>query len=774
MGRYDDFTRQELIRRIERLEKELEAKPAAGDRFRERYARQILDSIPDMLTVLDRSGRLVELVSSERANHVGLPADEIIGREIGSMLSPEACRSVANNLENVFATGCGSASHHDITLDGVTRNYENRIFPLDDTYALCICRDITETESAKHELELVKYALNNVNEEIYACDPDGTMEYANERFRVHHDLTGDLSAHKVYDFWSFKGSRAQWEDRLQKIRRDNGEHKYTVRFRDPQGRIVAWDIASYLIYDRFRQREIVWFFSRDVTARIEQENRVKEINSVLGCILDNVPVYLFVKDPGNEFRYLYWNKAFADFSHIPASKAVGHTDFEIFPNRRDAEHFRHDDLELLRTGGSISFSEEYVTATGETRMVSTTKSLVPIDGRLPLIIGVSWDITDQKNAELEIIEARIRAEEADKLKSAFLANMSHEIRTPLNAIIGFAKLMLTAETEQEKQEYASIIDTNSELLLHLVNDILDISKIEAGTLEFEFKPMNLNELCRSEYEVHKTRVKPGVELVFEESVENPEIECDRNRLAQVITNLLNNASKFTDRGEIRFGFDVRDGTVEFFVRDTGAGIPGARIKEIFDRFVKLNHGVSGSGLGLAISKMIVERMDGRIAVESEEGRGTCFRFTIPVKHREKTPSGKSVATEKDVPPDANGWTLLVAEDAETNFRLIGTVLGSRFRLVRACTGAEAVEMFERVHPDAVLMDVRMPVMDGLEATRRIRRTNPDVPVIAMSAHTYGNEREQALEAGCNEFLSKPLSPAALHKALNRCLLKLDN
>ena len=272
---------------------------------------------------------------------------------------------------------------------------------------------------------------------------------------------------------------------------------------------------AYIIYDHFKEREIVWFFGRDATLRIEHENKVKEMNSILDSILNNIPVYLFVKDPGNDFRYLYWNRAFAEYSGIPVEKAIGHTDAEIFPSPKDAEHFRRDDLELLRTGEHVTFIEEYVNTSGETRIVNTSKSLVPVENRLPLIIGVSWDITDLKNAELEIVEARIRAEESDKLKSAFLANMSHEIRTPLNAIVGFAKLIGSAETEEEKEQFAEIIDTNSELLLQLINDILDLSKIEAGTLEFRFRPMNLNELCRSEYEVHKTRVKPGVELVFE-------------------------------------------------------------------------------------------------------------------------------------------------------------------------------------------------------------------------------------------------------------------
>lgn len=692
MSRYDACSREELIRRIEELEKHAAPDAPEPNRFRERYARK-------------------------------------------------------------------------------TRNYENPIMPLDERHALCICRDITEAEAAKHELEMVKYALNNVEEEIYACDLDGTMKYANEQFRVHYDLHGDISQHKVYEFWAFQGTRPQWEERLAKIRRDNGSHKYTVRFKDETGRIVAWDIVSYIIYDHFKQREIVWFFGRNVTTRITHENKVKEMNSILESILNNIPVYLFVKDPGNEFRYLYWNRAFEEFSHITAAEAVGHTDYEIFPNPKDSEHFRRDDLELLRTGKRMTFIEEYVTATGDTRIVNTSKSLVPVENRLPLIIGVSWDITDQKNAELEIVEARIRAEESDKLKSAFLANMSHEIRTPLNAIVGFAKLMSAAESEEEKQQFADIIDSNSELLLQLINDILDISKIEAGTLEFKSKPMNLNELCRSEYEIHKDRLKPGVRLVFEEKHKNVEIVCDHNRLSQVITNLLNNAAKFTEKGEIRYGFELVGNRVNFYVEDTGVGIPKEKVDKIFARFVKLNAFAAGTGLGLAISKMIVERMNGTIGVESEEGRGTRFHFTIPVVQHE---TSDEVPSPEDSPGKESFslWTLLVAEDSDINFKLIEAVLNRRFKITRARTGAEAVELFEKIRPDAVLMDIRMPVMDGLEATRRIRDLSTDVPVIAMSAYSFGNEIEGAREAGCNDFLVKPLSQNTLNKALNTCLVDL--
>ena len=631
MSRYDNCSREELLRRIEELEAQLDTPKGSGSRFRERYACKILDSIPDMLTVLDRDGTLVELVSADETNHVGVPGGELAGQNIRTMLSPAACRNVKNNLDNVFATGCGSSSHHDITLDGRTRNYENRIFPLDGEHALCICRDITEAEAAKHELEMVKYALNNVDEEIYACSLDGTMEYANEQFRVRHDVEGDLSQHKVYDFWSYEGSRLQWEARLAKIRRDNGSHKYTVRFKNEQGRIVAWDIVAYIIYDYFQEREIVWFFGRDVTQRIEHENKVKvkEMNSILECILNNIPVYLFVKDPGNEFRYLYWNRAFEEYSRIPASRALGHTDYEIFPSPKDAEHFRQDDLTLLRTGERQTFIEEYVSATGETRIVNTSKSLVPVENRLPLIIGVSWDITDMKNAELEIVEARIRAEESDRLKSAFLANMSHEIRTPLNAIVGFSELMATEADPDQRKEFADLILVNNTLLLQIISDVLDLARIESGRIEIVRTKFDARDLCREVAETFRLQVAEGVVLRLEDSLPRLQLEDYKQGLHQILGNFVRNAVKFTTKGSITIGFSQRPGWVRFYVRDTGIGIPEEERAKIFDRFYKVDTFTQGTGLGLPICKNIAEQLGGRIGVDSAVGAGSCFWVEIP-------------------------------------------------------------------------------------------------------------------------------------------------
>ena len=507
------------------------------------------------------------------------------------------------------------------------------------------------------------------------------------------------------------------------------------------------------------RKDSVDIFCIDSTALHNAQKKVDSVNRKLALALNVANIIPWKWDLTNHTILCDLNKAAKMAAGMSlannASLAVDEECYFSKVHKEDRERVRAAYRNLIE-GHTEKVCEEFRVVSNESGHwhmewveAQATVETRDCDGRPLSLVGTSLVISERKQMEQELLTARDRAEESNRLKSAFLANMSHEIRTPLNAIVGFAKLIGEVETEEEKQQFIDIIDVNSELLLQLINDILDISKIEAGTLEFRFRPMNLNDLCRSELEVHNPRVKPGVELVFEERVANVEIVCDQNRLAQVISNLLNNAGKFTEEGEIRFGFDLKDGCVEFFVQDTGMGIPPEKARNIFDRFVKLNDFVSGTGLGLAISKMIVEKLDGTIGVDSEPGKGTRFHFSIPVVHR----------------------VLLVAEDSDTNFRLIEAVLSRRFSLVRAHTGAEAVDMFGTVQPDAVLMDIRMPVMDGLEATRRIRSVSADVPIIAMSAYSSGSEIESARNAGCNEFLVKPLSQYSLHRALNAALVE---
>lgn len=393
MQNNENKTKEELIKIIEQLEKKVEDLSSmqsypVQERFREKYSTRILDALPDMLTVFDHDANIIELASSPSTNHVeGINADNITHSNVKDILPPEAYESVRQNMDRVILTGESSTSRHDLMLDGILHHYENRIFPLDKEYLLCMCRDISE----------------------------------------------------------------QWN--------------------------------------------------------AEQTN---------------------------------------------------------------------------------------------------------------------------KKQQKELEAARIKAEESDRLKSAFLANMSHEIRTPLNAIVGFSKLVIDAECTNEKEQYAEIIERNSEILLNLFNDILDLSSLEADSLSFNIRPIKLIDICLQLEQQFCYKVKNGTKLILDDVDTELYISGDWNRIIQIISNLLSNAAKFTPKGEIHFGYREKEDFVEFYVKDSGIGIPAERVATIFQRFGKINDFVQGTGLGLTLCRMLVEKMGGRIWLRSQEGKGSRFYFTLPL------------------------------------------------------------------------------------------------------------------------------------------------
>ena len=476
---------------------------------------------------------------------------------------------------------------------------------------------------------MFRKALDRVTDSIMAVYMDGRLLYVNDHFIAIHGLDNDWKKYTVFDLPISLNTPELFAQRAQCIRQARGNYTYIIDYHNVQTDSAGILQVSAFVMKDDEGEECLWLFGKDITELMRSHDELNEKNRLLSAIMDNVPVSLFVKDTGDNFKYLYWNKGFVKISHIPESAALGHTDFEIFPDKEDAEKFRRDDLEVLRTGQRLETQESYLAANGETRIVETVKALIPLKGRSPLIIGVSLDITSFEAIEEELIRARIKAEESDRLKTAFLANMSHEIRTPLNAIVGFSRLMGTAPSPEEEKMYSDIINQNSEILLQLINDILDLAKIEAGTLEFVKVPVELGELFRNVYEIHKSHLQPGVELVLDEIPTPITIHEDRNRLMQVLTNLINNASKFTSDGSIHIGYTLADGYLRFYVKDTGIGISEEKQKEVFGRFVKLNTFVQGTGLGLSICKMIVERIGGKIGVNSSPGEGSEFYFTIP-------------------------------------------------------------------------------------------------------------------------------------------------
>ena len=394
------------------------------------------------------------------------------------------------------------------------------------------------------------------------------------------------------------------------------------------------------------------------------------------------------------------------------------------------------------------------------------------NGKPLTLVGSSQVITTRKKMEMELTTARDRAEESNRLKSAFLANMSHEIRTPLNAIVGFSGILASTDEEEEKQEYVSIIENNNTLLLQLISDILDLSKIEAGTLEFQYSNIDLNKMLNELTSSLQLKIKSEkVQLTCHLAEKNCFIHTEKNRLSQLLINLISNAIKFTTEGYIRFGYELRGKEIYFYVSDTGCGIPKDKQKSIFGRFVKLNSFEQGTGLGLSICQTLVEHMGGTIGVDSEEGKGSTFWFTLPYKAAIAVEESIKKEEIQPISIEKNKFTILIAEDNESNYKLFASILKGEYQLIHAWDGQEAVEMFKQYNPQIILMDINMPVMDGYEATKEIRKYSAKVPIIAITAFAYASDEQRVMESGFDGYMPKPINARLLKAQLTEIMQK---
>lgn len=381
-------------------------------------------------------------------------------------------------------------------------------------------------------------------------------------------------------------------------------------------------------------------------------------------------------------------------------------------------------------------------------------------------------ILKERNRDLML--AKEAAEESNKLKSAFLANMSHEIRTPLNAIIGFSGVLKDTTDPDEREEYWNIICTNSDQLLRLINDILDLSKIEAGMIELQPETFDLTALFVEIYSFMQQRITcADVKLIEEHPYASCKVTLDRNRVSQVITNFITNAIKFTRKGYIRMSYAVIDGGVRIEVEDTGIGIEKEKVGKVFERFQKLNDFAQGTGLGMAICKAILDAQNGKIGVESEPGKGSLFWVWFPGEPIEIVEdealllsSSGTLSDEEELETSSRMQRILVAEDNDSHYLLMQNLL-KRYSLIRAVNGRDAVEKALAEPFDLVLMDIGMPVMGGLEAAAEIRKKYPDLFIIAISADAFESDRKKAMQVGCNAFLSKPIQKNELMKLIRQ-------
>lgn len=393
-------------------------------------------------------------------------------------------------------------------------------------------------------------------------------------------------------------------------------------------------------------------------------------------------------------------------------------------------------------------------------------------------IGAITDITDRKNSELEIIKAKEKAVASDKLKTAFMNNISHEIRTPLNGIIGFSSLLIEPDTsEEDKKSYYEIIENSSKRLIQTVTDYMDISLITSGSVECNNVSFRFNSFL--EYIIDKQKPlydKSDVKLEINipEEVMNTELTLDREMLYKIFNHLLDNALKFTPEGNVTLSASLSDHKVEFHVKDTGVGISKESLSNIFDHFVQedtsSSKGYEGSGLGLAIVKGFIEVLGGTVKVESEKGVGSDFILSIPCKSvKVDTVKEKPAANKVNNKPAP---LVLVAEDDAFNFFYIKTILKEHFEILHAEDGEQALDIFKnRPDIDLILMDIKMPKVNGLEATKEIRKTNRDIPIIAVTAYAQKGDYEKCIEAGCNDYVSKPIQKEFLFGLIKKLGIK---
>jgi PAS domain S-box-containing protein len=554
----------------------------------------------------------------------------------------------------------------------------------------------------------------------------------------------------------------------------SGEYTSTAR----DGRKLRIGLNAFSVYGEDGEVLCHVGIKRDITEQKAARRELEVKSKFLRTVLDTAPNWIFAKDRDGVF-------------HL-ANRAI---DEDFNPELAEVEEFLEADREVIDSGLEERIDEEPVTGPdGTMRWVQTIKRPLETADGTRLALGIATDITARKQVEMELERAREEAVAASRAKTEFYANMSHEIRTPLNGIMGFVDLLLETGLDDQQRNYLEMVRSSSRTLLRLINDVLDFSRIDAGRTNLAPAALDLHRLLREISEVGRVRGKEkDLEVRLEITDGVPEaVIVDGIRLRQVLLNLVDNAVKYTDSGEVVLRAEATPGergavSLRFEVQDTGLGIRYEDLGQLFQAFQQLDSSTTkragGTGLGLAISRMIMEAMGGSIRVTSELGAGSTFTVELEVVLATAVPDPEPLpglqsregAGEED-PEGGERPRVLVAEDNEVNSRLATTLLERRgWQVDAVATGAEAVAAAGATPYDLILMDVQMPEMDGLEATRRIRtieagdESERRVPIVALTAYALAGDRARCLEAGMDDYLSKPIPAKDLYDLCDRVL-----
>ncbi|MEN8119139.1 MAG: ATP-binding protein [Bacteroidota bacterium] len=544
------------------------------------------------------------------------------------------------------------------------------------------------------------------------------------------------------------------------------------------------DVEMYASPFLFKDGKMMSVIVHDVTEQKKAENALKsskikhqEISKLLETLFDSIPDIIGIQD--NKHNVIRYNKAGYDYLNLTYQQVVGKKCYKLIGCDTPCKVCATTLVYNTKKASKVERYDEKLNTWLEIRAYP----IFDENGEVFQVIEHLRDITDRKRFIDDLKNAKEKAEESDKLKSSFLANMSHEIRTPMNAILGFAEL-LNHDTLalDDKKEYVEIIRNSGIHLLDIINDIIDISKIDAKQLDIVETDFDLNILLLEIYQFFQSLIieKGDKQVPLILHIDKPEVEksisTDKSRLRQVLINLVGNAIKFTEKGSIELSYEIKNSdTILFSVKDSGIGMTPDELKYVFDRFRQgdetYNRVFGGTGLGLSISKEFVELLGGRIWAESVKGEGSVFYFTLPFKSAVRTQSNVTEKVEKDKSEKLEGITILIVEDEEYSLLILEELLKqSGVIILTANDGLQAIQScIDNPEINLVLMDIQLPRLDGLEATRRIKKIKPDLPIIAQTANVLHEDKQRALSAGCNDYLSKPIDSKKLSKMVYKYL-----
>jgi PAS domain S-box-containing protein len=636
---------------------------------------------------------------------------------------------------------------------------------------LLVIRDISERkeyEKAIEESEIkYRFLVEDINDLVWEVDQDDRFTFINKRSEEFLGLKPEDVVGRYCQTFIKETEIKRYNDFFKKHYLEKKPYRNSVfTYMKADGTESIWESSGKPIYDKNDEFAGFRGISRDITERQEAENALRISEEKNKALSQASFEALIISE---DHICLECNQTALDLFGYTHNEMIGLDGRQLIPKEVHKDFGNYINSNLSEPYESLAVKKDGTKFWAEFQ----TRHYI-YQGRRTRVVAVK-DISERKQAEMAILEAKEKAEQSDALKSAFLANMSHEIRSPMNSIVGFAKLLEDEDlSKEERVEYSNIINSKSKQLINLINDIIDISKIETGAIDIQNKKFNINDLLReikTDFSEFVNEKHISLELFTGLRDSNAVINCDPTRIKQILNNLISNAIKFTSNGYVRVGYEIVGDSIRIFVKDTGIGIEKDKQDIIFKRFMQIDSSYTrqygGTGLGLAIVKELVNYFGGNIKLESEPNKGTSFYVEIPCEIEEgEIVENKSSIDRSKI--DFNGSLFLVAEDEFTNYKLLEKILIKRnAKLLWAKNGKEAVELFEKNMSDIdiIIMDLKMPIMNGYEATKQIKTLKHDVPIVALTAYAMVDDERKALQAGCDRYISKPLSLEVLFDIL---------